>query len=245
MDQPVTALTYVRPNLRLYLANRSWALYTPIYILIGMTILSVLVGALIGIVTGFPLPEGDTVAMRYNAGAVYSIPGFLFSVGVLAMNRNFSMALAFGSTRRNFWFGSALGFVLTSLLVGLGSLIFLGLEFATDHWFINARAFDVDALGNGDPWLTFASMFVLSLVSLFAGAFFGTIFRAFGTVWTVVAAIVISVLTIALVAVLVWQWDAISDRLVGLGDWLSIIITLVLAILAAAGSYGVNRLATV
>lgn len=89
--------------------------------------------------------------------------------------------------------------------------------------------------GNGDPWLTFASMFVLSLVSLFAGAFFGTIFRAFGTVWTVVAAIVNKVLTIALVAVY-GEWDAISDRLVGLGDWLSIIITLVLAILAAAGS---------
>jgi len=142
-------MTHALPNLRLYLANRTWSVLTPIYILAIMTGITVVITAIIGIATGLPIPDDIRHDMRFNGGAIYCIPGFLISVGALAMNRNFSMALALGSTRRHFWIGTALGFVITSLTLGVGSLVGLGLERLTNHWFIGARAFDVTPLGMG------------------------------------------------------------------------------------------------
>ena len=63
-------MTHVRPNLRLYLANRTGVLLTPVVILTIMLGLSLIVAGFIGIATGFPLPEGTVVRMRYNGGAL-------------------------------------------------------------------------------------------------------------------------------------------------------------------------------
>lgn len=238
-------MTYIRRSLRLYLANRSWALYTPLYILGIMTMFSVIIAAIIGISVGYPLPDDIVQNMRYNGGALYAPPGFLFSVGVLAMNRNFSMALAFGSTRRDLWLGTSIGFLITSTLVGLGSLVFLALERATDHWFIGARAFDVQFLAEGDLVRTFTTMFLLAILSLYAGAFFGTVFRAFGTVWTAVSAILVTLALLGVIALAVWQSSLTSELWDSLGAWLLLNIAAVLALLAAAGSYAVNRRAVV
>ena len=85
--------------------------------------------------------------------------------------------------------GTSIGFILTSLAVGVGTVLLLGLEILTDHWFINARASTSWRSAVAIPVQAFATMFVLSMLSLYTGAFFGTIYRALGTVWTSVAAV--------------------------------------------------------
>lgn len=238
-------MTRVTRTLRLYLANTSWSLYTPLYILGIMTMFSVIITGIIGINTGFPLPADVRENMRYNGGALYAPPGFLVSVGVLAMNRNFAMALALGSTRKDLWRGTSLGFLLTSSLVGVGAVLALGLERLTNHWFIGARAFDVQFLGEGDVLRTFITMFLLSILSLYVGAFFGTVFRAYGTVWTTIAAILVTVGLLVLVALAVWQSTRVSQVWDSLGAWLLLNLAAALALLAAGGSYAVNRRAVV
>lgn len=238
-------MTHIRPNLRLYLANRWWVVGTPVFILALMTLISIAIAGIIGLGTGFPIPPDAQEGMRSNAGALFSIPGFLVSVGVLAMNRNFSMALSFGSTRRHFWLGTALGFVLTSLVVAVSALGFLGLELLTNHWFFGARAFDVALLGDGNALQTFLTMFVLALLSLFAGAFFGTVFRAFGPTWTALAAILTGAALLGCIALVVANWTTLLPVIADLGMWLALNVAAVLALLAAAGSYAVNRVATV
>ena len=238
-------MTHVLRSMRLYLANRTWSVLTPIYILAIMTGITVVITAIIGIATGLPIPDDIRHDMRFNGGAIYCIPGFLISVGALAMNRNFSMALALGSTRRHFWIGTALGFVITSLTLGVGSLVGLGLERLTNHWFIGARAFDVTPLGDGDVVQTFTTTTILALLSLFLGALFGTVFRAFGAVWTTVTAIGLGLLLAGAAALVVASWSEVVTLIGTLGPWLLLNIAAVLALLAAAGSYVVNRLATV
>ncbi len=233
------------PNLRLYLANRTWSVLNPIYILAIMTGLTVIITAIIGIATGFPIPADVQQQMRFNGGALYCVPGFLMSVGALAMNRNFSMALAFGSTRRNFWLGTATGFVITSLTVGLGSLVALGLERLTNHWFIGARAFDVAMLGYGDIAQVFSTMTIVALLSLFLGAFFGTVYRAFGAVWTTLSAIGLGLVLAGGAALVVASWSDLSTLIANLGPWIALTIASIVTLLAAAGSYVVNRFATV
>lgn len=238
-------MNYVRRTLRLYLTNRTWALGIPVFILGGMVALSILISVIIGINLGFPLPADVQDGMRGNAGSVYSIPGFLIALGALAMNRNFSMALAFGASRRNFYLGTSLGFLATAATVGVGALVGLAVERLTNYWFIGARAFDVTVLGDGNIVKTFMTMFVLALLSMYVGALFGTIFRAFGTVWTSVSVIAVVLVLAALLILTVWQWRHIEPLYTRLGDWLPLILAAVAAVLAAAGSYGVNRRATV
>lgn len=238
-------MSHVQPSLRLYLANRREVLLTPFYILSVMVLLTVAVVAIIAILAGYPIPEETRRNIHYNGGALYAVPGFLISVGVLAMTRNFDMALAFGSTRRNFWRGTGLGFVATASAVGLYSIVFLALEKVTNHWFIGASAFDVAFLGSGNPFLTFLTMFLLSALSLFLGAFFGMVYRCFGTVWTSVTVILLALLVLAVVALVAWQWASISPLWVLLGRWLLLVVAALVALAAAGGSYLVSRVATI
>ena len=138
-----------------------------------------------------------------------------------------------------------MGFLLTSSVVGVGAVLALGLERLTNHWFIGARAFDVQFLGEGDVVRTFITMFLLSILSLYVGAFFGTVFRAYGTVWTAIAAILVTVGLLALVALAVWQSTRVSQVWDSLGAWLLLNLAAALALLAAGGSYAVNRRAVV
>lgn len=236
---------YTRRTVRLYLTNRTWALGVPLFILGGMLTLSIAIAAIIGIKLGLPLPDDVAEGMRGNAGSIYSVPGFLIALGALAMNRNFAMALAFGATRRHFYLGTSIGFLATSAAVGAGAVVGLGLERLTGHWFIGARAFDVAALGDGNVGQTFATMFLLSLFSLYLGALFGTIFRAFGSLWTTLAVIAVVLLLLGLLALTVWQWTRVSSVVGALGAWAPLLAGAVAAALAAAGGYAVNRHATV
>ncbi|HPB71913.1 MAG TPA: hypothetical protein PLX71_02930 [Phycicoccus sp.] len=238
-------MTYTKRNVRLYLANRSFVLLIPVFILALMLLISIAIAAIIGIPQGLPLRPEISDGTRGNMGPIFSVPGFLVSVGAFAMNRNFSMALAFGSTRRHFWAGTSIGFVLTSLVVGLVSLLCLWLELLTNHWFIGAHAFDVYVLGDGNAAQTFATMAVLSLLCLFLGAFFGTVFRAFGGTWTTVAALAFGALILGSVALGVAHGSTVLSWFASMGLWLPILVVTVLAAVAASGSYVVNRFATV
>ena len=191
-------MTYARRSLRLYLANRSYVTLIPGGILVIMLAMSLVIGVAIGMATEFPLSAQIQEGMRENnGGAVYSIPGFLISLGVLAVNRNFAMALAFGSTRRHFWLGTLMGFALTSGATAASAVVLLALEKATNHWFFGVHAFDVAALGKGDYVLTFASVFVLAVLSLALGALFGTAYRAFGTKGALLTGLAAAVLVVA------------------------------------------------
>jgi hypothetical protein len=231
-------------SLRLYLSNKAYVVGVPVITLFLMVVISVFIALVMGIVVGLPLPDAAVEGFRNNLGSLTALPGFLISVGALAANRNFAMALAFGSTRRHFWTGTALGFAVTSLVTAVAAVVLLALEKLTHGWFIHAPAFDVVAMGSGNYLKTFGMTFVLSLLSLFLGALFGTVFRAFGTVPTTVTAITLGVVLMGLVALGVWQRVRVIAYLADWGLWAVVAIVAGLVIAVAAASYSANRLAT-
>lgn len=228
-------------SFRLTVFSYRQVLLVPLVILTLMIAISVIIALIIGINTGLPLSADMQQGMLGNMGAVFSIPGFLISLGALTVNRQFATALAFGSTRRDFWIGSTLGFLAVALVTGVGSVLLLWLEKATDYWFIGAHAMDVFSLGNGDPWQTFITITVVSLCSLFLGAGFGTVFRAWGAKAVTASAIGLGLVLCGGVALTVWQWDAWAPTLLRLGAWTLTIGTAVLGLIGAAGSFVVNR----
>lgn len=228
-------------SFRLTVFSATSVLLVPLAILVLMIAVSVIIALIIGISTGLPLSENVQQSMINNMGAVFSIPGFLISLGALTVNRQFASALAFGSTRRDFWLGSSLGFLAVSLVTGIGGVLLLWVEQATHHWFIGARAMDVYSLGSGDPWQTFLTITVLSLCSLYLGAAFGTVFRAWGPRAVLASAIGLGLLLCGAVALTVWQWDALEPGLLRLGAWTLTIGTGAMGLIAAAGSFLTNR----
>ena len=108
-------MQYARRNLALYLTNRLNSFVVAPAILVLVAILTVVIGLIIGIRTGLPLPQPVQDGFQANLAVFWALPGFLISHGALTANRGFAGALAFGSTRRNFWAGTAMGFMITSL----------------------------------------------------------------------------------------------------------------------------------
>ena len=231
-------------SLRLYLSNKTYVVVVPVITLLAMVVVSVFIALVMGIVVGLPLPAAAEEGFRSNLGSLTALPGFLISVGALAVNRNFAMALAFGSTRRNFWCGTALGFVATSIVTAAAAVVLLALEKLTHGWFVHAHAFDVVAMGSGNYLKTFGMTFVLSLLSLFLGALFGTVFRAFGAVPTTVTAATLGVVVMGLIALGVWQRVRVIAFLADWGLWAVVAIVAALVVAVAAASYSANRLAT-
>lgn len=231
-------------SLRLYLANKTYVVGVPAITLAAMVAFSILIALIMGIAVGLPLPAGVEEGFRNNVGSLTAVPGFLISLGALAVNRNFAMALAFGSTRRHFWAGTAMGFVATSLVTAATGVVLLALEKLTDGWFIHAHAFDVVAMGRGSYLKTFAMILVLSLLSLFLGALFGTVYRAFGTIATTLTAVALGIVLTGVVALGVWQRVRVFAYLADRGLWAVVAIVAALVVAAAAASYSANRLAT-
>jgi hypothetical protein len=237
-------MTYSSRSLRLYLSNKTYVVAVPVITLAAMVLISVVIALVMGIVVGLPLPASAEEGFRNNIGSLTALPGFLISLGALAVNRNFAMALAFGSTRRDFWCGTALGFTATSLVTALSAVVLLALEKATNGWFVHAHAFDVSAMGNGSYPKTFAMTLMLALLSLFLGALFGTVFRAFGATATTITACALGVVVLVLFAVGVWQRAAVFSYLADWGLWAVVALLGVLVAAVAASSYSANRLAT-
>lgn len=238
-------ITYARRSLRLYLANRSYVLGVPVFTMALMVVMSILIAVVMGIGTGFPLSASVQDGFRANSGAIWAIPGFLVSVGVLAATRNFAMALAFGSTRRHFWLGTMAGFVATATVTSVASVLLLGLERLTNHWFIGAHALDVTALGDGNIAATFVVVFVLVMVSTTTGAMFGMVYRAYGARRTTVLGIGCLLLLFLVIAIGVWQRDAVVPWLTQWGAWAGVVVGSGLVVVTSVGSYAACRLATV
>ncbi|MFQ6485330.1 hypothetical protein [Brachybacterium epidermidis] len=239
-------LPYPLRSLRLHLAEKANAFLAPMLILLAVVVVTVLIGLVIGIATGFPLPDAVGEGFRSNnLGMFWAVTGFFISSAALSMNRTFTTVLALGATRRDYWLGSTAGFAVTSLVFALYSLLLLLVEKATGGWFLGVHALDVTVLGDGDPLRTVVTVFLFALGSLLLGAAFGTVFRAYGA--RVLTAIILAaaLVVIGLVALAVWQWDTTLQLVSGTGAWLPSLILLVLVLVGAGGSFVAIRRASV
>jgi hypothetical protein len=229
-----------------YLAEKQYSLLIPLYILALYWVISALIVLLMGIKMGLPLPaamQQDNASS--NFGSVTSFPGFLIVVGALCANRQFGAALAFGSTRRGFWLGTMLGFLETSLATGLFTLAALACEMLSHHWWFGVHAFDVTILGSGNYGIAFLVVFSMSMMSLLAGATFGTIFRSFGQMVLTWSLIATAVVLVALFAVVIWKSDPVIRFFTPWGCWTLIAGTGLLALVLAFVGYFVNQRATI
>lgn len=229
---------------RLHSLNPSVFFGVPLIILGGAWVITLIITVLITAGTGEAVPY-DAVGQRYS-WAVISPQWYLVVVGVQALAFTFSFALGLGSTRRDYWLGTALMFVLTSAGFALLIAVLVQLEKATAGWFIGAHMFDTLWYGVGGFGLDVYSAFAMQLFVLFIGAGVTTVFmrwRARGMLVLMFSCITVALAAAALLTFTV-TWPALFAWLVSLDIVGVFTLVLGLAVLSAVGGYLVIRKAT-
>ncbi len=97
------------------------------------------------------------------SGASLWIFVYMMVVAIQAINLTFPLALGYGVTRRDFWLGTSVTFVLLTIMFTLGLTILSVVEEATGGWGLGGRMFT--AAYFGEDWLQ--RMFIYITLMLF------------------------------------------------------------------------------
>jgi hypothetical protein len=196
------------------------------------------------ILRGAGVPD-DVDGFRYS-WAVLSPQWYLVVVGVQAIAYTCSFALGFGATRRDFWLGTGLMFVLVSIEMAAAIATLVQVEKATDGWWIGAGMFDALWYGQQGWLVDFYTTFALQLLVLFIGASVTTVYLR----WRMRGMLTLFFSAVALVLVLVAgftfteSWTAAFDWFASIGIVGIFTVVLAKALGWAVVGYFVIRRAT-
>lgn len=228
--------------LRLHLTKRLYVFGVP------AVILGVVIAVSLLIAVGMSRFGVDTTTVehlenaRYNSGVLWSLPGFLIYMGVQAVSTTFPFGMSLGTTRRSYSTGTALYFGLQAAYVAAISMALYGIEIATNHWFMNAPVFDVNALGSGNVLAVGATVFTLVFFSLTLGGLFGALYVKARSRGPLILAIALGLSLVLLVVILA---PNLADIVQSLTRWSILATALGLSVVAVAGEYFALRTASV
>ena len=227
---------------RLHAVNPSIFFGVPWLILGGAWAVTMVIALIIGN-TGASIE--DLKDMRYS-WAVLSPQWYLVVVGVQAIGLTFSFALGFGTTRRDFWLGTSLMFVLVSLMFAVSIATLVQVEIATDGWGIGARMFDALWYGRTTWVIDAYAAFALQLLVLFIGASITTVFMRWRMRGMLILTFGSIIIVLAVVAGLTWSdaWPAVFTWFGSLGIVGAFTLVLGITAIFAVAGYLVIRRAT-
>lgn len=193
---------------RLQLINRNTFIWTPLIVLAGATLVSVLIYAII-----------PTDAPKYGGGGQAPLWVF-FAVGLSAMTLTFPFSQAISITRREFFVGTMLAAVLGSAFMGALFLIGGGIELLTNGWGVNGWMFylpDVWAAGAGGAFVIYFTLALFFFVVGFTGA---TIYKRWGSLMITAVGISVGLLLVAAVFLITKfeQWEQVAAVIGQLGS---------------------------
>jgi hypothetical protein len=170
---------------------------------------------------------------------------YMLVVAVQAINGYFPFALGYGVTRRNYYLGISLTFVLVSALFTVGLSVLGAIEDATGGWWMGGSMFTATYFGDDLLQRAFIYFAVL-LFFFFIGSTIAAIYvrwKATGMVffWIALAFGLVgigAILTLTRTWHLLWEWFGNAGLL---GSYAA---SLVVTLIAAIAGYAVLRRAT-
>lgn len=216
---------------RLHLNKLSSFVVAPLSIIGIVMVVSVIIA--LAIQRGGASPDMAEYAegARWNSGVAWSLPGFLIYYGVQAVATTYPFGLALGTTRRNFILGTMVANALQAAYITVVLVILLGLELATNHWFMSVYVLDVNVLGAGNPLVLAATSFLGVMFCLTVGGFFGAIWVRFGAKGPAVVGAGLGLLLAITLLILAPNLAEIFTAITGLGVALAAVAVIVVALL--------------
>ncbi len=247
LTAPATPLQRITRVVKLNLANPWNTIVMPWIVLASIFVLSF--GIWLIVFTNIdPADRADAQDGMGYSGASTWIFVYLLVVAVQAMNFTMPLALGYGSTRRDFYLGSALTFVGLSVMWAVSLTILSALESATNGWGVGGTMFTAIYFGGeATPiWQRGIIFFCVAMFFFFVGAAIATVYVRWRVIGMVVFFFLFGVAVIggALLISLTQSWDAVGRFFVtngaaGVALWL-----LVPTAIAGLAGYLVLRRAT-
>lgn len=222
---------------RLHFVNRMIYLGIP-WIIVGATwIVSMVIGILI-VANSTGTGRAKAFEGMGNSWAVLSPLWYLVVVGVLAIAQSFPFALGLSVTRRDFYLGTALTFVVIGSGNALAFAVLTEIERATSGWGIGTRMFTALWFGSQPFLVNLLSYLVICLGVFFIGSCIATIYMRWRVVGMLVfwLGLVAALVIVGVVVTLANGWATLFESLVSLGvagifGWLAVLV-------AAAAVFG-------
>lgn len=159
---------------KLHQANPVTMLVTPVWITLAILALTVSIWWIVVEAAG-GRDEIEADAFIYNGGGIW-ILFFFMTAAIQAMSQSFRFALGFSLTRRDYYIGTVLTFVLLAAVFATFYTVLAVVERATDGWGVQGAFFGPFILLDAPLWELWLFWMLLIALFLFLGA-------AIATVW--------------------------------------------------------------
>lgn len=231
--------------MKLLLANPWTTIVLPWIILAIIFLANLAVWAIIFSAVGDEDAQDVSEGLQWSGASVY-IFVYMAVVAVQAITVTFPLALGYGATRRDFYLGSALTFVLLSAMYSVGLAILATIEEATNGWGFGGRMFTAAYFGDGGVVERLFIYFAAFLFFFFVGAAIATVYvrwKVNGMVvfFTTVGALVIGAAALITVT---GSWPAVGGFFATAGFVGSYAGSLVVTAIAAVTGFFILRRAT-
>ena len=248
IDRPATGrttLSRVLAVVKLQFTNPWGVLILPWLILIAILVMNIAIWWIIFTSAATDADRADIREGLLYGGAGSYIFVYMLVVAVQAINGYFPFALGFGVTRRNYYLGVALFFVIIAVIFTVGMSILGAIEEATDGWGMGGRMFT--AAYFGENWVERGFIyFTLLLFFFFVGSTVAAIYvryRATGMTFFWLA-LSLALIVVGAIITLTQGWGAVGGWFADTGLVGSYAWSLVLTAIAAVSGYAVLRRAT-
>ncbi|MEX1079302.1 MAG: ABC transporter permease [Homoserinimonas sp.] len=230
---------------RLHLTNKFPIMVLPLLILGFIFLVNLMIWWLVFSAVG-PADTADASQGMQFSGASTFIFVYMLVVAVQAVNLTFPFALGYSVTRRDFYLGTSVTFVLLSIYYAAVMTIMASIERATDGWGFGGGMFDVIYFRTENMLLQFVLFLLVFLFFFFVGAATSSVYvrwRANG-MYVFFASLTVIVVGLAALATATESWGPVGEWFVTNGAIGVALWSLVLTALAAVTGFVLLRKAT-
>jgi hypothetical protein len=209
---------HIMSVVRLHFVNRRTTIVVPWMIMAFIFLINLAIWAIIAAATTGQDRTDATSGTQYS-GASFFIFIYMLVVAIQAVNITFPFALGYGVTRRDFYLGTSVSFVILSVFYGAALTVLSFIEQATHGWGLGGHMFTAIYFGEG-PWFQRFFVFTLGMLFLlFVGAAAATVFVRWRANGLLVLGAIIVVILVGVVGLitLTGSWPAVGSWLAAAG----------------------------
>jgi len=232
--------------MKLHLANPWTTITLPWIILATIFTANLAIWALIFMNTPASAHADIAAGLQWSGASLY-IFVYMMVVAIGAINVTFPFALGYGVTRRDYYLGTSLQFILLSVMYATGLTVLAELEKVTNGWGLGGRMFTAAYFGSDLVWYQqFFVFFAMLMFFFFVGAALAAVFvrwKGTGITFFFIAlgAVVLAALYLL---TLTDSWPAVGEFL-GNAGWVGTYAwSLVITVISAVAGYLILRKAT-
>jgi hypothetical protein len=240
------SLRHIVAVTRLHFVNKVAILYTPLIVLAAVFALNYAIWWLVIYAGHLSIAHSRTTTHLGYTGAVSYIFVYALVIAVQAVSRTFPFALGFGVTRRDFYLGSALAFVVLSIVMAAVLTVMSVIEIATSGWGVQGYMFAPVYFTNASWILRFLMYFFVFLFCLFIGSGAASMYVRWRAIGLTTFFVLLAVILVGGAAIVTFDdaWGAVAHWFAESGAFGVSAWTLVPTAIAGIAGFFILRRAT-